>query len=390
MGRKKFVDKNKAQTFHLVHRSQRDPEYYNEEATERVLVPSDALKKSARQLNRQDLDEEYGDTVRSNEGEAAAYGIFFDDTEYDYMQHLRGTGNQDATWIAAPSAGKGNGQKKKDEVVIKEEEPSGLPEEVLPSKTEIEASYQNQQSVPDAISGFQPDMDPRLREVLELLEHSDMEDEEDASTEANLDDEFENLITSGKVDEDEFYEQQLEEEQEQGYNEQAALAAGKSEWEIEFDKFKLEQKKQPQAASSDGTFSEDDEEEERRDEVPDLVSTQKSKPRRKAKTAQSSGSMSSSALFRNEGLSFLDDRFDKVEEEYVPMKDDNELYDPEQKDVNDLIHDNQFNNVLDDFLSSYGPNLGRKKAPSRMSKAKKKASLDELDSVRRQLSRARI
>ncbi|EPX71527.1 ribosome biogenesis protein Ltv1 [Schizosaccharomyces octosporus yFS286] len=388
MGRKKFVDKSKAQTFHLVHRSQRDPEYYNEEATERVLVPSDALKKTGRQLNRQDLDAEYGGAVRSNEGEAAAYGIFFDDTEYDYMQHLRGMGNENATWVAAPAA-KGSGQKKKDEVVIKEEEPSFLPEEVLPSKEEIKASYQNQQSVPDAIAGFQPDMDPRLREVLELLEHSDMENEEETDGEVNLDDEFNNLITSGKVDEDEFYQQPPEKEEEHEYDEQAALAAGKSEWEVEFEKFKLEQKKQPQAASSDGTFSDEDEEEER-DEVPELVSTQKSKPRRKAKTAQSSGSMSSSALFRNEGLSFLDDRFDKIEEEYVPMQHESELLDPEQKDVNDLINDNQFNNVLDDFLLSYGSNMGRKKAPSRMSKSKKKASLDELDNVRRQLSRARI
>ena len=31
-------------------------------------------------------------------------------------------------------------------------------------------TYQDQQNVPDAIAGFKPDMDPRLREALEALE----------------------------------------------------------------------------------------------------------------------------------------------------------------------------------------------------------------------------
>ena len=41
--------------------------------------------------------------VRENEGEAAEYGIFFDDTEYDYMQHLRSVGTvPDAVLVQAP------------------------------------------------------------------------------------------------------------------------------------------------------------------------------------------------------------------------------------------------------------------------------------------------
>lgn len=380
------MNKNKAQTFHLVHRSQRDPQYHDENATERVLVSAETLNKTARRLNRQTLDEEYGSTIRPNEGEAANYGIYFDDTEYDYMQHLRNIGNEDATWVEAPATRKTQDKQKKQQIQLRDQ-PSILPQEVLPSEVELERTYQDQQSVPDAISGFQPDMDPRLREVLEQLEHSDINDEETS----DFDEEFEKLVASGKADESEFYAQPFVEEGEKDYDEAAAAKAGKSEWEIEFEKFKLEQKKQPDVASSDGDFSDEPESEER-DEVPELVSSSKSKSKtkRKARTALSSVSMSSSALFRNEGLTLLDDRFDKVEEEYTPIKDERELIDPDQKDVFDLVNDNQFNDIMDEFLVSYGPTLGRKKAPSRMSNSKKKSSLEELDNVRKMLGRARI
>jgi hypothetical protein len=41
--------------------------------------------------------------VRENEGEAAEYGVYFDDTEYDYMQHLRTVGEvSDAVLLEAP------------------------------------------------------------------------------------------------------------------------------------------------------------------------------------------------------------------------------------------------------------------------------------------------
>ena len=39
-----------------------------------------------------DLASEFGSdaqNIRANEGEAANHGVYFDDTEYDYMQHMR-------------------------------------------------------------------------------------------------------------------------------------------------------------------------------------------------------------------------------------------------------------------------------------------------------------
>lgn len=42
--RKKFIDKRNAVTFHLVHRSQRDPLQADDEAPERVLLPAATQK----------------------------------------------------------------------------------------------------------------------------------------------------------------------------------------------------------------------------------------------------------------------------------------------------------------------------------------------------------
>jgi protein LTV1 len=61
-------------------------------------------------ITRDALEDDLGpdvEAVRENEGEAAEYGIFFDDTEYDYMQHLRPVGEAaDAVLLEAPSKDK--------------------------------------------------------------------------------------------------------------------------------------------------------------------------------------------------------------------------------------------------------------------------------------------
>lgn len=68
----------------------------------------------------------------------------------------------------------------------------------LPSKNLQHVTYQAQQDVPDAIAGFQPDMDPRLREVLEALEDEAYVDGEDDTI-------FQELAKDGReLDEIEF------------------------------------------------------------------------------------------------------------------------------------------------------------------------------------------
>ena len=77
--------------------------------TDLQTIPREALE-----------DEIEVENIRQNEGEAAEYGIFFDDTEYDYMQHLRAVGEQpDAVLLEAPGQrDKGKGKSK--EIVLGE------------------------------------------------------------------------------------------------------------------------------------------------------------------------------------------------------------------------------------------------------------------------------
>ncbi|NXD62544.1 LTV1 protein, partial [Eolophus roseicapillus] len=68
--KKPFIEKKKAVTFHLVHRSQRDPLAADDTAPQRVLLPT-----------------QKGHEERRRE-EQRKYGVFFDD-DYDYLQHLK-------------------------------------------------------------------------------------------------------------------------------------------------------------------------------------------------------------------------------------------------------------------------------------------------------------
>jgi protein LTV1 len=226
------------------------------------------------------------------------HGIYYDDTEYDYMQHLRGLNEGEAVFIEAV-AGPKKKRKQKLEDALK------LPKEVLPSEVEIRRTYQDMQDVPDALGGFQPDMDPRLREVLEALEDEEyVDDDEDV---------FGELAKGEEVDEKEFVEDDGWESDitEKPANREAGeRGEEESGWEGAFREFKKKQKgvvfddgslvdtmSFGGGSSLGGTMS---------------VSGRSRRRRRKNGTESSGYSMSSSALFRTEGLTLLDDRFDKV------------------------------------------------------------------------------
>ncbi|XP_021511453.1 protein LTV1 homolog [Meriones unguiculatus] len=68
--KKPFIDKKNALSFHLVHRSQRDPLAADETAPQRVLLPAQKVNNEERRA------------------EQRKYGVFFDD-DYDYLQHLK-------------------------------------------------------------------------------------------------------------------------------------------------------------------------------------------------------------------------------------------------------------------------------------------------------------
>jgi len=70
----KFIDKKKAVSFRLVHRSQRDPLAADDDAPQHVLQPLDGAAGPV------DPEERRKTQVK--------YGVYFED-DYDYMQHLR-------------------------------------------------------------------------------------------------------------------------------------------------------------------------------------------------------------------------------------------------------------------------------------------------------------
>ena len=389
--------------------------------------------------NRTDLEAElFGSSetstisgVRENEGEAAEHGIYFDDTEYDYMQHVRdlnaGSGNGESYFVEASTKkkdGKGKGKMSLEDALreasIREEgSESGashtgasqlLDDEVLPSKDLRKSTYQDQQDVPDALAGFQPDMDPRLREVLEALEdEAYVDDEEDL---------FEEIAKDGReVSLEEFKEADVEDAgDEAGWETDETEKPGREyktgdmppppvpqsedtmmedgpdhgdgDWMKEFSKFKQAdrgaRKAQPQASNAEMQSS-------------IMTGTSMTGGRRKkrkgALTSSTGYSMTSSSIFRTEGQTLLDARFDKIEEDYAE----------DEMDVDDggasvvtgssmassqapsLVQRSDFDSIMDEFLGGYSMS-GKK----RVKKGGYQSGMEQLDEVRKGLGPARV
>lgn len=373
-------------------------------------APSDKVR------HLDDLASEFGseaDEIRMNEGEAAEHGVYFDDTSYDYMQHMRdlnGSGGE-AVWIDAEPVGNKNKGKQTQsladalrEMDLKDEAGPIIDEDMLPSKNLPKANYQTQQDIPDAIAGFQPDMDPRLREVLEALEDEEyVEDDDDIFQELAKDSrelsqyEFEDQL----YDEDDGWESDHTAKPNREYKDDGvpqlvstvegeATAADQNEnWLDDFKQFKKDQSSgKPRAAAAAGAAGEGS-------EVQSSIWTTttmggRKKKRKGALTNPSAYSMTSSSMVRTEGLSFLDARFEKIEEEYTSEmgggEDDlasvsaisgmSSVTGPQRAD---------FDNILDDFLGNY-----TKPGKRTSKKSRPQTGLEQLDEIRKGLGPARF
>ena len=320
-----------AKHFQLVHRSQRDPLIHDPDASQHVLKAvvrgndkkvclslSSFLVSNQREItqgkSRADIEailapEVIAHDIRANVGEAALYGVYFDDTEYDYMKHLRTVGTEEegveSILIEAPQPH--NKFKSKGKTKSTLDDPSwlqDLPPDALPSKTEIPRNFETQEAVPSSIAGFQPDMDPHLRQALDALE-------DDAFVDGELEDDFfADLVHDGERDggeevEYEFYE----------YGPPEAGSDGEGQgvedesWEARFAKFKKGQKNAPPPPDSDEDIhSEGDDTISNLPKLPVIGG----KRRRKGMSDASGYSMSSSSMYRTEALLTLDERFDQV------------------------------------------------------------------------------
>lgn len=408
--------------------------------------------------SRRDLEGEFGTRVRTNEGEAANYGIYYDDSEYDYMQHMRdlNSGGGEAYFIEA-KPDKKKGKQKMDladalraATLDDRQSDAGISmsssisraasdvfgEDLAPSEFVRKTTYQDQQNIPDAIAGFQPDMDPRLREVLEALDdEAYVEDEEDFFAELTQD--------PGEVGQYEWEEQDFEDdyrdqflaEDDAGWETDDTIKAsspkpkkekapaeptdpstlpapdeapaepeaGHMDYMEEFKKFKSDAKagKAPKpAAPSDVQSSV-------LTGASALTAGGRKKKRKGALTSTSSYSMTSSALHRTEGLTLLDQRFDKIEEEYADdyFPDDASMMSgmtgvsglskisgmsgmsgmSNMSEVPQLRSD--FDSIMDDFLGNHAA-VGKRKNYIR--KGKVMSGLEQLDEVRKGLGPARI
>ncbi|RDW70091.1 hypothetical protein BP5796_08488 [Coleophoma crateriformis] len=404
MPRKKWIDKKSATHFTLVHRPQNDPLIHDASASSMVLNPTQ-LPNSNKSKKLDDLASELGSDVegiRRNEGEAANYGIYYDDSEYDYMQHMRdlGSGSGEAHFVEAPARKeKAKGKEKQSledalrEASLEDRAEALFDEDILPSKNLRKATYQAQQDVPDALAGFQPDMDPRLREVLEALEDEAYVDEDDEI--------FGELAKDGEELEDDEFEQGAWDEEDEGWESDdtakptkeykdapvpgADVSAderedhGDGDWMADFSKFKKDQKVRfaPVAPSQSDMQS---------SMMTTTTNGGRRKKRKGALTSESGYSMTSSSMFRTEGMTTLDARFEKIEEQYNEDLDDMASVSAASSvsSVQGAVR-GDFDSIMDDFLGNYSMS-GKK----HVKKGRYQSGMEQLDEVRKGLGPARF
>ena len=246
------------------------------------------------------------DSGRSNVGEASLYGVYFDDTEYDYMQHLRPVGMREdgfeSVLVEAPK--RRATSKKISDLPISLHD---LPPEALPSASELPRDFESQAAVQSSISGLQPDMDPHLRQTLEALE-------DDAYVDDDLDDDFfGDLVKDGERDVSEPFEYEFREDclPTDGNDADGVHEEGDGDetgWLARFAAFRKEQ--QSRKPTDTPLSDRGSEEADVVGQMPEFLVTGR---RRRQETSDASGfSMSSASVFRSDGLRDLDDRFDQV------------------------------------------------------------------------------
>ncbi|KAJ1734871.1 Protein ltv1 [Coemansia biformis] len=315
---RKFVDKKKATTYNLVYRSQEDPLAFEEGSNDRVFVEAtqkgglkassskradQTVEQSLRDLQLDDADDA-GAGRRA--GEAALYGIYLDDRSYDYTKHLRPVGAGGGVILEVPDAAK----KKRDAVEIRGAE---LPAEVLPSQHRMDI---RSEAFP---RGLQPYMDAEVREALEALD-------DDGGT-----DEFDDTLLE-KLDADEL-----------SSADEGPGGFGSGSDDSDFDPEDVFAQVRRMKARREQRADSDDE----------------------ASVGGSTGfSMSSSAMYRNDKLTLLDEQYERVEAMYGDSDSDESeaRYDSDGHYIPQLDADGKalpastrpdFEHVLDEFLADY-------------------------------------
>lgn len=311
-------------------------------------------------------------------------------------------------------------------------------EDMAPSEFVRKTTYQDQQNIPDALAGFQPDMDPRLREVLEALEDEAYVDDDEDLFDSLQEDGFElnqrEFQAAGQFDADRDALDRFLDEDDEGWesddtvkasspsqkpkpaeplapgelpapDEAPPLAdAGDMAYMEEFKKFKNDVK----ANKAPKPVAPSDMQSSIMTGASALTAGGRKKKRKGALTSTSGYSMSSSALHRTDALSLLDERFEKIEEEYADdgfdFPDDASMVSGMSKmsglskmsgmtgmsqwsssEAPPLRSD--FDSIMDDFL---GNHMTVGKAGRHVRKGKVATGMEQLDEVRQGLGKARM
>jgi protein LTV1 len=188
------------------------------------------------------------------------------------------------------------------------------------------------QNIPDSLRGFQPDMDPDLREVLVALEEEEEVPEEETRGESDGEDPedmFAQLVKGGAVEEE---GPDLDEED---YDSDDTIKAGErditgSNYLAEMAQYKVSKTPQDDTDSLVGGLETESMTSTASKAHTHLTSKQRRRRRDKLGGAYSEAgtdfSMTSSANFRNSGLTTLDDRFDKVSPQIITAVSDGRFW----------------------------------------------------------------
>lgn len=288
MGRnKQFIKKGEGVKFFLVHRSQKDPLYLDENLGEHVLVPVDpdtnndlveavnGLTSSSKSKPSSDKDAHKQKRLE----EQQKFGIYYEDN-YDYLQHLRDVENNEdqvemdklevikvgSVIIKTNEFGDDDNTSR---TSSNDQKPKlQLPSSVFASKYEEDVGYMNQAA---------PDHDPKIDwdpEIVKIL---------DEDSDVNYEDDFE----------DDFFVK--------ANSESVSKHSKKEDVEDEEDEDEDEEDYDESDDDSNGRFS---------------GSETESVKEFDSKTRFSSYSMTSSVIRRNAGLKQLDVQFEKFFAQY--------------------------------------------------------------------------
>ncbi|KAG8444307.1 hypothetical protein GDO86_009477 [Hymenochirus boettgeri] len=304
--KKPFIEKNKAVTFHLVHRSQRDPLAADETAPQRVLLPTEKVETEKRK------------------DEQRKFGVFFDD-DYNYLQHLKERGPLELGPSEFPRsesriAVNENGRIVEEEETDNQQAPAlsiHLPSSVFASEFEEDVGLLNKAA---PIRGPLLELDPDIVAVLD--DDFDFNDPEN-----HPDDDFVLQLQANNRNIDDTWRASCENNEDDVEWEDVESEEDEGSGEGDFD--------------SDGPVS-DEEDVVAKGPMKEFLFMQE-----ETKSRFTEYSLSSSVMRRNDQLTLLDERFEKFFQQF----DDDEIGALDNNELEGFIQSNS--SRLEEVINDY-------------------------------------